>query len=248
MPSPDFLEETLAMQPLSRVRPDAPVAFDQPTTMVSQPQIAILIAQCIAEWSETELALGLFLAYLLGADTPAAVSMYSAVDNRAAQLRMIEAAAERKLPPAHHEIFQALMLSVIRPAMRERDRLAHWCWASTPEIPDALLIVNPQENLWQRSQLGGEMQPDFDPMKRDHMYVVKQADLERTLMRIREAKTFSLNLGATVWSFTRPSTRAEVLRKLSNEPRVQQAVLRLRKRQKSNQESHQQSPAPEKED
>src|SRR5258705_13051458 len=48
---PDFF----AMQPLSRIRPNTTMmSFGLDATMVLRPQIAVSIAECIAEWADIE--------------------------------------------------------------------------------------------------------------------------------------------------------------------------------------------------
>ena len=76
------------MQPLSCVHRDAHVLFGHDNTMASRPQAAICVAECIAEWSNVEGMLGILLSFLLHAKAKTAMRMYTALENRAAQLRM----------------------------------------------------------------------------------------------------------------------------------------------------------------
>lgn len=104
--------------------------------------MAAKVAQCISQFSEIE-----FLGLLLHANEKGVVAMCSGVENRAAQLRLIESAAQASVPPRHFEVLSALMSTVIRPAMRERDKLAHWAWGFSRELPDALFISKPSRTL-----------------------------------------------------------------------------------------------------
>jgi hypothetical protein len=114
------------MQPLSRVKPDAITDWGDPTSMTKRPTLAAKVARSIAQWSEIELHLGAFLGLLLHTNQDAAVAMYSGLENRSAQLRMILSAAKASVPPEHFDVLSVLFSAVIRPAMRERDKLAHW--------------------------------------------------------------------------------------------------------------------------
>jgi hypothetical protein len=84
---------------------------------------------------------------LLDADSKAGLAMFSAVENRNAQRRMIMAAAEAKLPADHLELLTALLSSAISPVMKERDKLAHWSWAHSPELPHDLILTKPENKI-----------------------------------------------------------------------------------------------------
>ena len=71
--------------------------------MTLRAKVAVKVAQYIAEWSEIESLLGLFLALLLHANQKAVLAMYAGIENRAAQLRMIDSAAGAVLPPDHYD-------------------------------------------------------------------------------------------------------------------------------------------------
>lgn len=92
--------------------------------MARRPKLAVKIAHCIAQWSENEVLLGGLLAFLLHANQKAAVAMYSGLDNRSAQLRLITAAAAATLPTDHAGVVNALLSNVVRPAIDERARQA----------------------------------------------------------------------------------------------------------------------------
>lgn len=69
------------MQPLSHVKPDAETLWGQPNTMAKRPQLAVKVADCIAQWAEIEVFLGAFLAFILHTNERAAHAMYSGVEN-----------------------------------------------------------------------------------------------------------------------------------------------------------------------
>jgi hypothetical protein len=91
------------MQPLSRVNPNAIANWGHPDTMALRPALATKVARGIAHWAEIEVFLGGFLGFLLHANEAAAVAIYSGIENRAAQLRMINAAAKACVPPDHFD-------------------------------------------------------------------------------------------------------------------------------------------------
>ncbi len=121
------------MQPLNLVKPVQTTEWGNHSVMAMRPSVAVKVAQYIAQWAEIVVMLGMFLAFLLHAHEAAVLAMYSALDNRAAQLRMISSAAAASLPQSHVDVISELMTSQIRPAMKHRDKFVHWCWGFTDE-------------------------------------------------------------------------------------------------------------------
>src|SRR5207248_5187286 len=130
------------MQPLSKVFPKGNVIFGAPDNIAKRPTVAVKISQCIIEWADIESMLGMCLAILLDADRETALEMYAGVENRSSQFKMLESAARVKLADSPDlDIFTVLLNSIIRPSMRERDKLAHWCWGFCPELENALVLT-----------------------------------------------------------------------------------------------------------
>lgn len=112
--------------------------------MASRPQIAIRVAECISAWAEIETTLGVLLALLLGVNAKAALAMYGTTENRTTQIKMLMAAAEHTVPQEESDILAAVLAAHARPAAKDRDKLAHWCWGSSPDFPEALLLTDPR--------------------------------------------------------------------------------------------------------
>jgi hypothetical protein len=201
--------------------------------MSRRAELAAKVAQCISQWSEIEVQLGAFLGLLLHANQKAAVAMYSGVENRAAQLRLILSAAEASVPSEHFELLSALMSAVIRPAMRERDRLAHWVWGFSRELPDALLLSKPSEtldNLMKVFRSQPEIERAAVHANFDEVFVVRDGDLDAIIKRSQAAKDHLRVAMATVWDHNTPQMRDEHLQQLSNVPEIHAALEARRKR------------------
>jgi hypothetical protein len=235
-----FVEDDFDMQPLSRVRPDnVNIAFGQDEVLRREPQIATKIAECIAKWADTESLLGFLLGILLDADANGALAMYGAVENRAAQLRMITAAAQIKLEPDHFAVFEALLIKIIRPAMRERDKLAHWCWGYLPDVPGLLLLMQPDEKTTIHVRHLNPPSPIiFDKSK---IFVVKDEDMDRILGRIIAATDHLVDFTATVQKFNSPQLRDLLLQKLSREPQIREVLDRRKANPETPPQDHEQS-------
>ncbi len=234
------------MQPLSRVKPTAITNWGQHDTMARRSKLGAMIAHCIAQWSEVEIHLGALLAFILHANEKAAVAMYAGVENRAAQLRLINSAAKASLPKDHYEAISALLVSIVKPAMKERDKLAHWTWGYSDELPDALLLADVQNTLGslmmalrnQRGPRGTDVPTSFDTI-----YVVREADLAGILKRSFAAKDHVRLAMGSVWESNTPLQRGELLQRLSNVPQIRSALDRAANRK--NQEAPPLSPRPE---
>lgn len=213
------------MQPLSKVLPDpGPIMFGDDETLIREPKIATLIAECIAKWSDIESVLGFLLGLLSDADPKSALAMYASVENRAAQLRMLDAAAKLKLSGDHYLVFKGLMIKIIKPLMRERDKLAHWCWGYLPERPGLLLLMQPDEKIAMHL-LHYEMQTDVD-FEKSKIFVIRDKDAERALGRMADATAHLATFLNTVTKKTNEPMRQLSLEKLYREPLIREFVDR----------------------
>ncbi len=225
------------MQPLSRVKANATVTWGAHDTMVApqRAKAAALVADCIAEWADMETMLGLLLGILLEADSKAALAIYAALENRAAQRRIVLAAAESKLSEDHFDLLSAVFNVCITPVMKERDKLAHWVWGYSPELPDCLLLTMPDNKMVLHFQAINlrHTSPEvpFDPNK---IFVVKSGYLEGLAKRMRDAKDHLTKFMATTWNRNSERQRDEFRQLLSNVPQIHEAWDRLRQARQNN--------------
>jgi hypothetical protein len=224
------------MQRLSRVKNVSGTNWGRSSAMIRRPGVAVRIAQFIADWSEAELHLGQFLGFLLHANEPAALAMYSATDNRSAQIRMITAAAHASLDQDTSDIFDVIMTHDVRPMMKCRDKLAHWTWGYTDDIADALLIMDPSNNLRLLSQALRGLYRDA-PLSADadydNVYVITEKDMIRMLKRLAQTQDRLSLLMQSVWERVPLETRASKLSQLSSLPHIQRETARLREGRKN---------------
>jgi len=214
------------MQPLSRVSSTATVSFGQIDTMTSRPEIALRIADCISKWADIETMLAILLSLLLNAEEQPILAMYAALENRTSQLRALTAAAKSKLPPHEFEIFEVLRLRFVRPVMKERDRLAHWCWGYSGEIPDALLLTEPNEKVLVHIKVIDKAPSPI--LDRGKIFVVKAPDLDRTLARLATTTDYLSKFMGAMWPKNPSVLRGPLLQRLCNEPHFRSALDRHR--------------------
>jgi hypothetical protein len=74
------------------------------------------------------------------------MAMYGALTSTQAQMAALQAAAKASLSPEHLELFSALLVVVKRSAVH-RNKVAHWLWGISEQVPDALILVNPDAVL-----------------------------------------------------------------------------------------------------
>lgn len=183
-------------QPLSKVRPDAKVSFHHKHS-TNKPELAALVASIFARWAWIEHQLSILLLFVLGANAKPAFAMFSILNTQRLQERAIEAAAEAALPESQLEIFLAVM-SVTDIVQKDRHRLAHWIWGTCPELPEHLLLANPdtfKELEFQRAHVLANPPPGgMDPAEFDKLFkidptqilVYSKADLERSERDLQE--------------------------------------------------------------
>jgi hypothetical protein len=233
------------MQPLSRVRPDAPIRMNDTTiAMTTRPKVAVKIAECIAEFAEVEFTLAGALGAALGSNSKIALAMYTNATSRNSQLSMLQSAVEASVPTENLEVFAVIMKKVVMPAMKDRDKLAHWCWAHSSELPDDLLLIEPTNKTM---NVGSYLltRKAETPLDRTRVYVLTEADLQRTFDRIRRAKLIVGGFISTIYDQNSDEERAQYLQQLKAEPEVQEALLQLRERQKNNLAAQPPSPRPD---
>jgi len=184
-------------QPLSIVCAHAKVSFHHKHS-TNKPELAVLVTSIFARWAWIEHQLSVLLLFILGADAKPAFAMFSILNTQRLQERAIQAAAEAALPADQLEVFLAVM-SVTDTVQKDRHKLAHWIWGTCPELPDHLLLANPdalKEGEFQRAKVlaappPGGMDPgefnklfETDPSQ---IFVYSKSDLERIERDLQEA-------------------------------------------------------------
>lgn len=220
--------------PLSRVCPRGPYNFVT-ANLQKRPELMSLVGGCIAQWSIAEAHLGSFLVAITEAQARATLAMFSALNSNAAKVAMIEAAASAALPEDKLEMFEAI-LPLIRRAAKQRHKFAHHVWGVCDELPEALLLVDPQHTLnfvvtttefatgLQQAQSVGERYPEFS---RDEIFVYRRSDFETYISETAEAAKLMHYLTiavSTIWG------KPEFIEHLHARPAFQTALERLRKK------------------
>lgn len=193
--------------------------------MQQRPKLAVLVAEYITQWANLESMMAMSLAFILDSDKKAALAMYGTFDSRASQIRLLLAAAESKLELLHFRVLEAIHSVYIKPVMKERDRFAHWIWGYSPELTDALLLMEPSDKTTLHvAAASPPSPPQWDYSK---IFVVREPDLTRALQRFYKAIEMYGRFTSTAWKdIPTPTMRAVWIDKLSNEPRIREFLDR----------------------
>lgn len=154
-------------QPLSRVKPDANIAFgnagDRP--LLRHPDLAGLALEAIASWANVENFMLKLFVEMLGGNESLATNIYLALENQAAKNAAISAAAKTTLGKDSNEysVFQAI-ISISKSSEKSRNKLVHWTWGDSPDIPYGLLLIDPRTTI-------GELD-------KSDVYVYKKTDFQ----------------------------------------------------------------------
>jgi len=200
-------------QPLSKIMPNASViignAGDRP--LARHPELAVLAIEAIASWSNVEnFLLNLFI-QLFGGNTSLAANVFLSLEVQSAKTSAVLAAANSVLMDKPQEIkLLKAILALAKTNEKSRNKLAHWIWGDSPNIPDALLLANPKII----SAYGIDQSQIFVYQKQDFISIIQAND---------RLCGFGLSFNFILKSH--PANRdGSLFRELSAEPEIQEKL------------------------
>lgn len=211
------------MQPLSTFRKfrGARLALMQDNIMSLAPEIAKLVAEAVAQWSEVECLQGTLLAYIIDAEPQTAGAMYLALNAANAREALLNSAAQTKMSVREYDVFCAVM-AYVRSTAKQRNRLAHWCWATSLDIPkDTLLLIDPASRISYEANFQAGPQ-NYKPHDDREIFVVSRDDISRIVRDIVCARSYLGRMAGMMWKANTQEKRDELRRSLSAEPAIRQ--------------------------
>jgi hypothetical protein len=163
--------------------------------------------------------------------------MYQALSGAEARRAALMAAAEARLSPDEIDLFRAVA-SVARQTSKRCNEFAHHMWGHSPDLPDALLLVDPihfielgvSAAIMPRLYPEHRLNIDASKLDRSNVQVYRQSDIdesvessEKTLLIIRGLDKWIQSIGTS-----EPNVRIQV--QLEQVPQVAQALQRLSRR------------------
>lgn len=172
-------------QPLSRIRSTLSSSlFVGPETFSARPELAALVCRVITGWAQVEGVLALVFARYAGMSVESALTIYNTVEGFRAQRQMLDGAAKWRLSPDDFHLYSATM-SFVMQQYSVRNEMAHWVWARTEDLPNALVIMEPVAHRRQHSMVFGA-QTGYDMAKvpkylqelEENTFVYREPDLK----------------------------------------------------------------------
>jgi hypothetical protein len=141
-------------QPILRVNPNATFRAGFGSAREEHPDLYHLVMQTISMASYGEqMWAGLFVT-LLRSSPKAAFASYYKLEAASARKAILLAAAKEVVMPEDYLRLLAV-IKAIKPAIDTRNKFAHHLWGDSPEIPDALVLANPES--WTQMHVDGAL-------------------------------------------------------------------------------------------
>lgn len=230
-------------QPLSRVRADATIFVGIDDNTETLP-LWRLIMFTVNSWSHIDALMAEMLGKFLKADHQTVFAMYSALSSGEAKRAAFLGAAKSAAPDDFNLIEAAV--GAMRASRHRRNAYAHHLWGYSPELPDALLLFDPDvlpaqsAALWQ-SAAEGKLTPKATPVvnsegkrvvmvefpqmpshDRSKIFVYKKADLEEGALFAEQCVGVINLLKKALGPYPDEQARSQLL----SEPLIQRALER----------------------
>ena len=127
----------MARQPFHPQYTNSPTQM-APSLIENMPKLAELIGRITINWSGVDLQLSLLLGSLLGTNSPGAVAVFLSLRNNRSKRDVLEAAANKCLPPELIIGFNTIVDSH-KELDKQRNDVVHGVWGIAPKIPDGII-------------------------------------------------------------------------------------------------------------
>ncbi len=116
---------------------------------------------------------------MMGGPEDKAATIYLAMETQSAKTAAIVALANAHLSEENRDLLKAV-LAVAKSRQKDRDRIAHGVWGESPNIPDALLLINQKDKI--RTELS-----------REYVLVYKESDFVSMIEGNRQLSRYVFN-------------------------------------------------------
>lgn len=136
----------MARQPLKNRLPDTGIELG-PGFLAARPKAAVLIAQCIATWSEVELQTGRLLATMMGVPFEPATALYLSLANQREKRRCLDPVARYVFFNEEHYKLYDIVMRVRHSAEKQRIDLAHGLFGIASGDPDGVIWIDSSDRI-----------------------------------------------------------------------------------------------------
>lgn len=219
-------------------KPAFPISAKGNGPSITHPELALLAMSIMSDWSLLEGAMSSLFVNMLGANPIPGTAMYASLTSTAAQKSALRAVATASLSTNRQDVFEAI-LTHFGSVAKERNKIAHWLWGTSPDIPDAVLLTNPSSLTEYTAQMFDHLHEGREPrftFPEEEIYVWRKQDFLEVTRRLHQVMEY-IRLFDIAISPPRQfsvDSNEQALRKLQLEPEIRQALLRQQKRQKKN--------------
>jgi|SRR6516165_3692218 len=223
----------MARQPLLYVRPKAKYRMPA-NALAERPELAALIGECIAFWSQVEGQIAVLLSAIMKAETAITAAVFLSIRNSRAQREALTAAAEIGLTGRELEMFRAIAI-VYQSLDSQRTDLAHGIFAISEDLPDALLWIDSSDFTQHNLDFWIELMSQTDPAPlqasetvRAVLFVYRKDDFVQLRDEIKELWQAVVVFAQYLRGLGGLLTGEEQFQKLYTLPQIQRALVRLR--------------------
>ena len=163
-------------QPFSKHKTPRGAGFSH-ALLKTYPELSAIALEAIVSWTDVEVQmLRVYLALLNSPDDFHAATGYLAIEGRSAKTRMVDAVAKEKLSDEKYKLFTVILRDA-KSSQTQRDKLAHWSWGVSEDIPDAFVLSNPKY-MWTHLKRNSEVtyvyrRKDFDGIIKKNQWLVR---------------------------------------------------------------------------
>jgi hypothetical protein len=218
----------------------------------NRPELALLAMNVIAEHSILDAFFRSVFITLLGENPRPAAAVYSSLNSENARRDAFRAVAKTSLSNPEMDVLECLF-TLQNPVSKTRNKLAHWTWGHSPELPDAFLLVDPEDHAqntitnaeayaeYRRKNLARLLlsepnkllpAPNLPQPTREDIYVFEKEELVGASKDIQRLIELVIQFR---WILNRSDPESKdgtLLARLSDEPEVREHLKRLAERRK----------------
>lgn len=100
--------------------------------------------EAIESWANVEFFMLKLYVSLAGGPKTDAAAVFLALESSAPKAAAIEVLVSRRVDEEYQNLYRAIA-RLVKSRAKARDRLVHWIWGGSLDLPDALLLVNPRD-------------------------------------------------------------------------------------------------------
>jgi hypothetical protein len=196
----------------------------------NRPELEKLIANCIMVFSIAEAEMSLMLGQLLGTDNDAALAVFQTLRRASNQRDAIAAAADSALPNEEDQKLVTALLDVHKSVESDRTALAHGNFGTIDTLPEALLWMTTKDYVHLKTRLNLRNEVLTEEIKNGFyasLSYYEKPDLEAILEDTKMCAAMWPD--AIQWLRAHGPSRAELFRRLADQPRIAEALKKSRR-------------------